>query len=44
MDTYLEPIDGVDTLGRSHDQPEDFSVTELVSGGSLSEGESLVVT
>uniref|UniRef100_A0A5K3EQN2 SH2 domain-containing protein n=1 Tax=Mesocestoides corti TaxID=53468 RepID=A0A5K3EQN2_MESCO len=37
MDTYLEPIDGVESFGRSSNQPEDLSVTEVVSGGSLSD-------
>ncbi|VDM31649.1 unnamed protein product [Hydatigera taeniaeformis] len=39
MDTYLEPIDGVDSLGRSDTNPavEDLSVTELISGGTFSE-------
>lgn len=39
MDTYLEPIDGVDSLGRSDTIPaaEDLSVTEVISGGTFSE-------
>ncbi|KAL5964239.1 hypothetical protein TSMEX_008024 [Taenia solium] len=39
MDTYLEPIDGVNSLGRSDTNPaaEDLSITELISGGTFSE-------
>ncbi|VDN96363.1 unnamed protein product [Rodentolepis nana] len=39
MDTYLEPIDGADTMGQQGTNAgvEDFSVTEIISGGTLSE-------
>lgn len=41
MDTYLEPIDGADPMGQQSTNAgvEDLSVTEIISGGTLSEGE-----
>lgn len=40
MDTYLEPIEGVDTMAQQSTNAalEDLSVTEIISGGTLSEG------
>lgn len=45
MDTYLEPIDGVDSSGRSDTNPaaEDLSITELISGGTFSEGSTRAI-
>ncbi|KAM7533396.1 hypothetical protein Aperf_G00000123521 [Anoplocephala perfoliata] len=39
MDTYLEPIEGTDMLNRlsTNAVAEDVSVTEIISGGTLSE-------
>uniref|UniRef100_A0A158QES1 Non-specific serine/threonine protein kinase n=1 Tax=Hymenolepis diminuta TaxID=6216 RepID=A0A158QES1_HYMDI len=39
MDTYLEPIDGADPMGQQSTNAgvEDLSVTEIISGGTLSE-------
>lgn len=44
MDTYLEPIDDADMMNRSNTNPvvEDLSVTEIISGGTLSEGKLLM--
>ncbi|KAM3184316.1 hypothetical protein ACTXT7_008597 [Hymenolepis weldensis] len=39
MDTYLEPIDGTNAMGQQSTNAgvEDLSVTEIISGGTLSE-------